>query len=163
MVTANMNGRVEVWDAAGLVTRVLSPGRAWVAGGAFGGDGASIVTVTGGVPQVWDADGKLRGRLSGGAGKITGFTMSRDGSTFVTGSGGETATVWNADCSVRHRLGGHGSRVVGAVIGESTVVTRSKDGLTRVWSDRGHLLETLTGAEDGGALTPGLPVGGFNA
>jgi WD40 repeat protein len=52
---------------------------------------------------------------------------------------------------------------VGAAIGESTVVTRSKDGLTRIWSDEGRLLETLTGDEDGGALRPGLPVGGFNA
>ncbi|MDQ2828011.1 MAG: TIR domain-containing protein, partial [Chloroflexota bacterium] len=139
VVTAGVDGKARVWDAAtGRQLLLLSGHTSWVYRAAFSPAGTRIVTAGGdGTARVWDAaTGKPLSTLSGHTDAIYSVAFSPDGTRIVTASNDRTARVWDAASGQSLLvLRGHRDVVHAAAFSPdgARVVTASDDGTARVW------------------------------
>ncbi len=138
LVTADENGRVQVWDAATRAPeRMLAGAVGETSDLAFSPDGKLVAAAQDKVVRVWRvATGERLAEMQGHQDWVNVVEFRPDGENVLSASSDGTARVWEARTGlpVLELRGHHGAIVmVDYLAGEKLAATVSEDGTVRTW------------------------------
>ena len=137
LVTSSLDGKLQFWDAASGVSRLISDKSGWITNLAFSSDG-SLLAVSDwyGVLGLWDmVTGNLTGSQIGHNRPVTSVAFSPDGARLASGGEDGVIWVWNVKSNTLDKVMVGRGRVSGVAFSPDgkLLASSSFDKTVRLW------------------------------